>query len=197
MIRTILCVVALILAFTAAPAAESPVRFGLTAVVVREDLQLYDRWSFYLSKRVGRPVQFVGHSLGGAIAAIAAEELATERPKTFRGLGRRPHVATICSPLNPRHKRDGAHPRLLPLAALALRDMPALEASLVRLNDPVHRKIRIATVASRGDALIYPRGATVPGASRLVLRDATHFSAQFHPTLIEHLSQVLSGSAPR
>ncbi|UCH74284.1 MAG: phosphate/phosphite/phosphonate ABC transporter substrate-binding protein [Rhodospirillales bacterium] len=59
MIRTILCVVALILAFTAAPAAESPVRFGLTAVVVRDDLQLYDRWSSYLSKRVGRPVQFV------------------------------------------------------------------------------------------------------------------------------------------
>jgi phosphonate transport system substrate-binding protein len=42
-----------------AQAAEAPVRFGLTAVVVREDLQLYDRWSSYLRKQIGRPVQFV------------------------------------------------------------------------------------------------------------------------------------------
>lgn len=38
--------------------AEPPVRFGLTAAVVRENLDLYDRWAAYLSRKVGRRVQF-------------------------------------------------------------------------------------------------------------------------------------------
>lgn len=59
MIRAILCAIVFFLSFDSARAAETPIRFGLTAVVVREDLQLYDRWSSYLSERVGHPVQFV------------------------------------------------------------------------------------------------------------------------------------------
>lgn len=59
MIRAILIAAVFVLAFNEARAAGTPVRFGLTAVVVREDLQLYDRWSSYLRKRIGRPVQFV------------------------------------------------------------------------------------------------------------------------------------------
>lgn len=38
---------------------ERPVRFGLTAVVVRENLQFFERWRHYLEQRVGRPVRFV------------------------------------------------------------------------------------------------------------------------------------------
>ncbi|MBF0168995.1 MAG: phosphate/phosphite/phosphonate ABC transporter substrate-binding protein [Alphaproteobacteria bacterium] len=43
------------------PAAEEerPVRFGLTAVVVRENLQFFERWRLFLEQRVGRPVRFV------------------------------------------------------------------------------------------------------------------------------------------
>lgn len=36
-----------------------PVRFGLTAAVVRENLRFYDRWGSWLESRVGRPVEFV------------------------------------------------------------------------------------------------------------------------------------------
>lgn len=41
--------------------AESaePIRFGLTAVVVRENLRFLDQWAYYLSKRMGQPVKFV------------------------------------------------------------------------------------------------------------------------------------------
>lgn len=60
MVRVVLYVFLLVLAVGSAQAAEStPVRFGLTAVVVQENLQLYDRWAAYLGKHVGRPVQFV------------------------------------------------------------------------------------------------------------------------------------------
>ncbi len=59
MIRAILIAVVFALAAGEALAAGTPVRFGLTAVVVREDLELYDRWSSYLSRQIGHPVQFV------------------------------------------------------------------------------------------------------------------------------------------
>lgn len=35
------------------------IRFGLTAVVVRENLRFLDRWSEYLSGKMGQPVEFV------------------------------------------------------------------------------------------------------------------------------------------
>jgi phosphonate transport system substrate-binding protein len=60
MVRVVFQAFVLSLALGSAQAAEPrSVRFGLTAVVVREDLQLYDRWSAYLQKHIGRPVQFV------------------------------------------------------------------------------------------------------------------------------------------
>jgi len=41
--------------------AESapPIRFGLTPVVVQENLRFLDRWAEHLSAKVGRPVEFV------------------------------------------------------------------------------------------------------------------------------------------
>ena len=44
---------------SAAEAPKEPIRFGLTAAVVRENLDLYERWAGYLGRKVGRPVQFV------------------------------------------------------------------------------------------------------------------------------------------
>jgi len=44
---------------SAAEATEKPVRFGLTAVVVRENLRFFDEMSDYLSKWIGHPVVFV------------------------------------------------------------------------------------------------------------------------------------------
>ena len=41
-----------------ARAAEPAIRFGLTAAVARENLDLYDRWAAYLGRKVGRPVEF-------------------------------------------------------------------------------------------------------------------------------------------
>lgn len=49
----------LLLALSHAGAADRPIQFGLTAAVVRENLNLYERWAEYLGRRVGRPVQFV------------------------------------------------------------------------------------------------------------------------------------------
>lgn len=60
MVRVVFHVLLFVLALGSARAAESPpVRFGLTAVVVQENLQLYDRWAAYLGEQIGRPVQFV------------------------------------------------------------------------------------------------------------------------------------------
>jgi len=36
-----------------------PIRFGLTAVVVREHLRFLDQWAYYLSEKMGQPVKFV------------------------------------------------------------------------------------------------------------------------------------------
>ena len=38
---------------------SEPIRFGLTAVVVRENLRFLDQWAYYLSKIMGQPVEFV------------------------------------------------------------------------------------------------------------------------------------------
>ena len=60
MLRAVAHMFVLAMALGSAQAAEKPpVRFGLTAVVVQENLQLYDRWSAYLGERIGQPVQFV------------------------------------------------------------------------------------------------------------------------------------------
>lgn len=37
----------------------APIRFGLTAVVVRENLRFLDQWAYYLSEKMGQPVEFV------------------------------------------------------------------------------------------------------------------------------------------
>ena len=42
-----------------ASSARKPIQFGLTAVVVRENLRFLDRWSHYLSNKIGYPVEFV------------------------------------------------------------------------------------------------------------------------------------------
>jgi len=39
--------------------ARKPIQFGLTAVVVRENLRFLDQWSQYLSEKIGHPVEFV------------------------------------------------------------------------------------------------------------------------------------------
>ncbi len=39
--------------------SDVPIRFGLTAVVVRENLRFLDQWAYYLSKKMGQPVEFV------------------------------------------------------------------------------------------------------------------------------------------
>ena len=38
---------------------NKPIQFGLTAVVVRENLRLLDVWARYLSDKMGQPVEFV------------------------------------------------------------------------------------------------------------------------------------------
>jgi phosphonate transport system substrate-binding protein len=43
---------------SAAEAVRKSIRFGLTAAVVRENLDLYDRWAAYLGRKIGQPVQF-------------------------------------------------------------------------------------------------------------------------------------------
>ncbi len=38
---------------------DKPIQFGLTAVVVRENIRFLDQWSHYLGKKLGHPVEFV------------------------------------------------------------------------------------------------------------------------------------------
>lgn len=56
-LRVFIAVAALLV--VGAAHAQEPVRFGLTAAVVRENLDLYGRWAAYLARKIGRPVQFV------------------------------------------------------------------------------------------------------------------------------------------
>ncbi|MES9862754.1 MAG: phosphate/phosphite/phosphonate ABC transporter substrate-binding protein [Candidatus Thiodiazotropha sp. LLP2] len=44
---------------TYAAKAEQPIRFGLTAVVLTENLRFLDQWSQYLGQKMGRKVEFV------------------------------------------------------------------------------------------------------------------------------------------
>ena len=39
--------------------ASKAIRFGLTAVVLRENVRFLDRWAYYLSRKMGQPVEFV------------------------------------------------------------------------------------------------------------------------------------------
>lgn len=39
--------------------SNEPIRFGLTAVVLRENLRFLDQWAYYLSQKMGQPVEFV------------------------------------------------------------------------------------------------------------------------------------------
>ncbi len=60
MVRLLLLLLVLFGPVDAALAASDRlVRFGLTAVVVRENLSFFSRWAEYLSSRVGYPVRFV------------------------------------------------------------------------------------------------------------------------------------------
>ena len=60
MLRAILVLMVILGAMQPALASsERTVRFGLTAVVVRENLQFFDRWAAYLEARLDRPVEFV------------------------------------------------------------------------------------------------------------------------------------------
>ncbi len=55
----LLVIYCLFFALPAGAAEQKPVRFGLTAVVVRENLRFFDDMSGYLSRKTGRPVTFV------------------------------------------------------------------------------------------------------------------------------------------
>lgn len=60
MMRALMLIAAgLVASLGGATAAETPIRFGLTAAAVRENLDLYERWAAYLGRKVGRPVEFV------------------------------------------------------------------------------------------------------------------------------------------
>jgi len=60
MLRTLIILAAASLApLMGAGATDAPIRFGLTAATVSENLEFYERWAGYLSRKVGRNVQFV------------------------------------------------------------------------------------------------------------------------------------------
>jgi len=56
----------------AAHMRDGEVRVGLTAVVVRENLQFFDRWADYLGRRIGRPVRFVQRRTYAEISDLLA-----------------------------------------------------------------------------------------------------------------------------
>ena len=58
--RLIIAALVLVCTLSSAQAETgSPIRFGLTAVVIRENLRFLDRWAEYLSTKMGRPIEFV------------------------------------------------------------------------------------------------------------------------------------------
>ncbi len=57
--KLVLACLAAVMASSAQAAEKEPIRFGLTAVVVRENLRFFDDMTKYLSTRLGRPVEFV------------------------------------------------------------------------------------------------------------------------------------------
>ena len=57
--RSIYLLLVLWAAAGSAIAQETPIRFGLTAVVVTENLRFLDQWSEYLESKMGREVELV------------------------------------------------------------------------------------------------------------------------------------------
>jgi len=60
MLRAVIAVLLLSLSLGVCRAeTQTPIRFGLTAVIVQEHLRFLDRWALYLSDKMDRPVKFV------------------------------------------------------------------------------------------------------------------------------------------
>ena len=60
MLRILIAALALVCMLGSARAEIGPpIRFGLTSVVVQENLRFLDRWAEHLSAKIGRPVEFV------------------------------------------------------------------------------------------------------------------------------------------
>ncbi|GBE44011.1 ABC transporter, phosphonate, periplasmic substrate-binding protein [bacterium BMS3Bbin10] len=60
MLRTAIAVLLVSLSIGVGRAeTQTPIRFGLTAVIVQEHLRFLDRWALYLSNKMDRPVKFV------------------------------------------------------------------------------------------------------------------------------------------
>lgn len=74
--RLVLLVFAVAIAASIAPldvrAGGGEIRFGLTAVVVRENVRFFDRWADYLQRRIGRPVRFVQRRSYAEISELLA-----------------------------------------------------------------------------------------------------------------------------
>lgn len=78
--RLVLFALAAFIAALATPVAghaeSGEIRFGLTAVVVRENLRFFDRWADYLGRRIGHPVKFVRRKSYAEISdLLAANEI--------------------------------------------------------------------------------------------------------------------------
>lgn len=131
------------------------------------------------------PVQLAGHSLGGAIAAIAADELAVEHPEIFEGLGDRPHVATLGAPLDMTHRQDGASKIVTWLAPKIFPDFSVGEDKLRALDGA--RRIRVAAGYAVHDKIMYPSGATLPWARRVAIPRGGHFRLLFRADTLAEL----------
>lgn len=59
MIRLLVAAVLMALTLNSALARDDVVRFGLTAVVIRENLRFFDHLANYLESRINRPIEFV------------------------------------------------------------------------------------------------------------------------------------------
>lgn len=74
--RLVLVAIAAVMAALVVPAAShaqgGEIRFGLTAVVVRENLRFFDRWADYLGRRIGHPVRFVQRKSYAEISDLLA-----------------------------------------------------------------------------------------------------------------------------
>lgn len=71
-LAAVVAVVATVIFPAAAHMQDGEIRFGLTAVVVRENLQFFDRWADYLGRRIGHSVRFVQRRTYAEISDLLA-----------------------------------------------------------------------------------------------------------------------------
>jgi pimeloyl-ACP methyl ester carboxylesterase len=141
-----------------------------------------------VATKAGRRVTLIGHSLGGALACLAAQR----RPDVVA------HVVTLGTARRP-ETREATHPVMKELAERLLwNHSPPTAQALVRdgFSAPLPRSVRLTCIYSRDDAVVDWR-ACIDSDPRTSLHEVrgTHTGLAWNPATYHALGRSLATTA--